>query len=109
MTGAARAGTGGTLLGFPFRTTSQIPKTLVTGTSTDTTYAIFCSDWGEVWVGQNDELEITLSGEATYSPDGGTTFISAFQHQQTLFRASTTNDIAARRPQFLTVLSGIRP
>ncbi|MBA3364691.1 MAG: phage major capsid protein [Actinobacteria bacterium] len=103
------AGNGGTLLGYSFRTTSQIPVNLTTGTSTDTTFALFCSDWGEVWVGQNDAFEIVLSGEATYTPDGGTTYISAFQNQQTLFRASTTNDIAIRRPQFLSVLTGVRP
>ncbi len=103
------AGTGGSLLGYPFKTTTQIPVNLTTGSSTDTSYVLFSSDWSEVWVGENDQLEIALSSEATYTADGGATYVSAFQNQQTLFRASMTHDIAARRPQFLSVLTGVRP
>lgn len=103
------AGTGGSLLNYRFLTSTQIPVNLTTGSNTDTTYVIFSSDWDEVWVGENDAMEIALSSEATYTPDGGTTYISAFQNQQTLFRCSMTHDIAARRPQFLTVLTGVRP
>ena len=102
-------GGGGRLLGFPFVTTSQIPTNVVTGTSNDTTYIIFSSDWGEAWVGENEALTIELSGEASYSTDGGTTYISAFQARQTLFRATMAHDLGLRRPQLFTVMTGVRP
>jgi HK97 family phage major capsid protein len=103
------SGAAGSLLGYRFASSTQVPVNLTTGASTDTTYAIFSSDWTEAWVGVNDELHIDVSGEASYTPDAGTTWINAFQNQQTLFRATMTHDIGLRRPQFFTVLSGIRP
>lgn len=60
-------GAGGTLLGYPFKTSTQIPLNLTTGSSTDTTYAIFSSDWNECWVGVNDVLHIDASTEASYA------------------------------------------
>ena len=103
------SGVGGTLLGYPFRVTNQIPSNLTTGTNTDTSYAIFGSDWGEMFVGVNRDLLIETSAEASYTPDGGATFVSSFQNRQTLIRAVSTHDMALRRPALFTVLSGIRP
>src|SRR5204863_8554940 len=105
----ARAGRGGPLLGYPFRTSTQISLTVAAGTSTDTTSVIFSSDWKECWVGESEALTIELSGETTYTPDGGTTWISAFQSRQTVYRAVMTHDIGLRRPAFFTVLTGVRP
>ena len=100
-------GGGGTFLHYPFRTTGRIPTTLRVGTSEGATYAVFGSDWNECWIGVDQELVIDASGEATYSPDGGTTHISAFQQRQTVFRAVTSHDVALRRPEFFTVSEGI--
>jgi HK97 family phage major capsid protein len=100
-------GGGGTLLGFPFRTTAQIPTNVVTGTSTDTTEVYFSSDWAEAWIGENDTLTIDASGEANYWD--GTQWVSAFQNRQTLFRAVMTVDFGLRRPQLFTVMLGVRP
>jgi HK97 family phage major capsid protein len=102
-------GGGGTLLGYPFQTTTQIPTNLPLGTSNDSSYLVFSSDWEEAWVGEEQSLTIELSGEATYTPDGGTTWISAFQARQHLMRATATHDFALRRPQLFTVLHGLRP
>lgn len=74
-----RTGGGGTLLGFKFATTTQIPANLTTGSSTDTSYIAFSSDWDEAWIGENESLSIEASVDATYSPDGGTTWVSAWQ------------------------------
>ncbi len=102
-------GGGGTLLGFPFATSTQIPTTITTGTSNDTSYVIFSSDWSEAWVGENESLRIELSDQATYTPDGGATFVSAFQNRQTLFRATVCHDLALRRPNLFSTLTGVRP
>ena len=100
-------GGGGTLLGFRFATTTQIPISLTTGTSTDTTEIYFSSDWQECWIGENEDFAIAVSGEAAYSPDG-TTWNSAFQQNQTLFRATTHHDIGLRRPGLFTVVEGVK-
>jgi HK97 family phage major capsid protein len=101
-------GGGGTFLGYRFSTTSRIPTTLTMGTSADCTYAIFGSDWQEAWVGLNLDLVLETSNDATYSTDGGTTHISAWQQRQTVFRALAAHDFALRRPEYFTVMEGIR-
>jgi HK97 family phage major capsid protein len=103
-----RAGGGGTLLGFPFVTTSQIGTNLTRGTSTDTTYVVFGSDWDEGWAGEAQELQIALSTDAAYQDSGGV-WHSSFTERQTLFRATTVHDFALRRPQLWVVMEGIRP
>ena len=100
-------GNSGTLLGYPFQTTSQIPTGVTVGNSNDTTLVIFSSDWQELFVGENQAMTIELSGEASYWD--GAAWQSSFQNQQTLFRASRTVDYALRRLQLFTVLSGVRP
>jgi HK97 family phage major capsid protein len=102
-------GGGGTLLGMPFATTTQIPVNVTTGTSTDTSEIYFSSDWNDAWVGSNTELEIDFDSSATYTPDGGTTWISSFQNRQTVFRAVVRHDFALRRPQLFSVMAGVRP
>lgn len=102
-------GGGGRLLGFQFVTTTLVPTTLVRGTSNDASYLVFGSDWQEAWVGENLSLVIDASETATYSPDGGATHISGFQNRQTVFRAISAHDFALRRPQFFTVMEGVRP
>jgi HK97 family phage major capsid protein len=100
-------GGGGTLLGFPFRTSGQIPTNITTGSSSDTSYIIFSSDWQEAWVGENETLTIEVSAEAAY--DAGSGLVSAFQNNQSLFRAIIAHDFALRRPQLFVVMTGVRP
>jgi HK97 family phage major capsid protein len=99
-------GGGGSLLGFPFRTTTQIPINLSIGSSSDCSEIYFSSDWDEVWIGEEDTLRIEVSGEATYWT--GTGWVSAFQSRQHLFRATLVHDIGLRRPQLFTVMTGVR-
>lgn len=101
-------GGGGTLLNFPFVTTTQIPVNLTAGTNNDTSEIYFSSDWQEFWIGENLELEIAVSGETTYDQGGGV-FVSAFQARQHVFRAVRAEDCALRRPQLFSVMTGVRP
>ena len=100
-------GTTGRFDGIPFSTTTQIPVNITTGTSTNTTY-ILLVDLNELIIGDNKTLELAVSTEATYTTDGGTTWVSAFQAQQTLFRAGIRHDIAHRRPNHVIVQTGVR-
>jgi len=102
-------GGGGTLLGFKFVTTTQVPKNITRGTSSDASYILFGSDWDQCWIGENEELVIETSGEASYTPDGGTTWISAYQARQTLYRAVMAHDLGLRRPSLFLSIEGVRP
>ena len=102
------AGQGGTLLGYKFRTTAQIPTDVTKGSSSDTSYLVFSSDWDTVWIGENLALQIDASNTAPYSADG-TTWNSPFQNRQTVFRAQASHDIGLVRPQFVTLVDGLRP
>jgi HK97 family phage major capsid protein len=106
-------GGGGTLLGFPFVTTSQLPTTETRGSSTDASTIVFGSDWStECWLGVNQAFTLDLSNEASYGVpdgDGGTTWVSAYQNKQTLFRANAAYDIGLRRPGLFVVTRGVRP
>ena len=66
-------GGGGTLLRFRFSTSTQVPISLTTGSSSDTSFIVLSSDWDEAWIGENQSLEIDASDSATYSVDGGLT------------------------------------
>jgi HK97 family phage major capsid protein len=100
-------GGGGKLLGFQFRTSTQIPTNLTVGTSDNATQIFFSSDWQELIVGQGLSLTIEMSTEASYFD--GTNWISAYQNDQTLLRAITSVDAAPRRPALFSVLEGVRP
>ncbi|MEP6697899.1 MAG: phage major capsid protein [Pseudonocardiales bacterium] len=100
-------GGGGTLLGYPFQTTGQIPTALTVGSSSDTTEVYFSSDWNECWIGEEYALTIEASNVANYWD--GTQWVSAWQNRQTVFRAIVTHDIGLRRPQLFTVMTGVRP
>jgi HK97 family phage major capsid protein len=100
-----QGGTRGTVVGVPFIVSRQIPVTLTQGTATNAT-EIFFGDWSECFVGENLGLTIEASGEASYTPDGGTTWISAFQNRQKLFRACMAHDVSYRRPTWFSVTVG---
>ncbi len=99
-------GLSGTFDGVPFFSTTTIPANLTYGTSTNATYVIL-ANIKEVVIGENQDLIIDVSSEATYTTDGGTTWRSAFQERQTLFRASMRHDIAPRRPNQVLVQEGV--
>jgi len=99
-------GMSGRFDGVPFFTSTQVPANLTYGTSTNASYVIL-ANIREVVVGINQELVIDVSNEATYTTDGGTTWRSAFQERQTLFRAVMRHDIAPRRPNQVIVQEGV--
>jgi HK97 family phage major capsid protein len=101
-------GGGGRLLGLPFKTSSQIPANLHVGTSTDCSEIYLSSDWSEFWVGMDGDIRIEVSNEASYTPDGGTTWISSFQNDQSLFRCILWIDGAPRRPALFSAMTGVR-
>ncbi|WP_276946672.1 phage major capsid protein [Haematobacter massiliensis] len=79
----------GTLMGFPIRTTSQIPDNLGTGGNET---EIYFGDWAAAMIGDAAALSIGISSEAAYYD--GTQMVSAFQNDMTLIRAISEHDYA---------------
>ena len=98
-------GRGGVLDGTRFHLSTQIPINLTQGASSNAT-DIMLVNMRECIVGINQELELAVSTEAAWSPDG-TNWHSAFQQNQTLFRAVVRHDIAHRRPSQIVVQTGV--
>lgn len=93
----------GTLKGYPFKTTTQIPWNLgASGTESE----LYFADFGDCFIGENDDMRIDFSAEATYTDSSGKT-VSAFQRDQTLVRVITHNDFGPRHPESVAVMTGI--
>lgn len=90
-------GVSGTFDGLPFYASYQIPTALTIGSANNATYVLLIN-MNDAIVGESVDLTIDVSAEATYSPDGGTTHISAFQQNQTVFRTIIGHDVTHRRP-----------
>lgn len=103
------SGMSGRLLNFPFVSTNTVPVDMSQGTSSDCSQIIFGSDWNESYYLEWEGLAIAASAEAAYSPDGGSSWVSTFQSNQTAFRPLMRHDFQLRRPNFWVVLNGILP
>lgn len=95
----------GVLDGTPFYTTTQIPVNLTVGASNNAT-DVMLVNMAETIIGNNQSLEIAVSDQASWTSDG-TNWNSAFQQNQTLFRAVLRHDIAHRRPAQIVVQTGV--
>lgn len=100
------AGQTGTLLGYRFVASTQVPTNL--GTGTNETFLLFGSDWQtECWIGREQDFTFEQSADAAYTTDDGSTWVSAFQNRQVVYRITSAWDIALRRPQFFTAVTGV--
>jgi len=95
--------TAGRFDGVPFFSTTQLPNGTTGGNPTTELYLV---NMAETILGENQELEIDLSREASYWD--GAAWVSAFQNNQTVFRAVMRHDIAHRRPSQIIVQTGAR-
>lgn len=93
----------GRLLGFPFRVSNQIPSNIaaVGGAGNTTGTEVYFGDWAEVMIGETMQLALDTSTEGSYF--NGSTLVSAFSTDQTLFRARTRHDMGLRHRKALAV------
>ncbi len=92
----------GTLLGYPIKTTSQLPSNLgVDGDEVE----VFFGDFNELFIGDAMSIEFATSSEATYVDALGNVH-SAFQEDKTLFRAISEHDIALMQDPAFQALTG---
>lgn len=92
-----------TLLGYPIKTTSQLPDNLgVGGDETE----VFFADFNDCMVGDSMKLVISSSTEAAYVDTSGDT-VSAYQNDLTLMRAIEEHDFAPRHDVAISKLTGV--
>ena len=92
----------GTLKGFPIRVSSQLPTNL--GAGTNETEVVF-ADFAQIMIGDASNITLAMSTEAATVTGGVTT--SAFQTDQTLFRAVSEHDLAPENDVAISVIRGV--
>jgi HK97 family phage major capsid protein len=93
----------GTLLGYPFSTSTQIPVNIHDATSAQTTCSfIFLVEMDEALILDSMSLELAVSREGSYYDANGV-LQSAFQSDQTLIRAITEHDFQMRHNAAIAV------
>jgi HK97 family phage major capsid protein len=96
----------GTLLGFAFQTTSQIPNNLDFSTAgTNDESEIYFADFAQLIIGENTSMIIDVSDQASFWD--GSRMRSAFDEDLTLMRAITRHDFGSRYDQAISVLEGV--
>lgn len=93
----------GMLKGYPVGKTTQVPINLGAGTNES---EIYFADFGDIFIGEEETLEIDYSKEATYKDSEGNV-VSAFQRDQTLIRVIAKNDFGPRHVESIAVLTGV--
>jgi HK97 family phage major capsid protein len=98
----------GTLYGYPFKKTTQIPTNIwdATGTNHDCSFIIL-AEMNETMILDSMSLELAVSREGTYTDANGNT-VSAFQYDQTLIRAIAEHDFQLRHDSGCVVLQFVR-
>ena len=90
----------GKLWNYPFAVTTQIPSNLGVGANESEVYLV---DFDDMAIGEAQNLIIDASTEAAYDDNG--TLRSAFSLDQTVVRAISEHDFAARRDVAIVVLT----
>ena len=95
-----------TLLGWPFKTTTQIPINLTVGGSSDCS-EIYLVAMSEALLFDSMRLELAVSREGTYTDANGNT-VSVFQQDQTLIRGIAEHDFHMRHDEAIALITGVR-
>jgi HK97 family phage major capsid protein len=92
----------GTLLGYPFISTNQIPSTMLPDVNES---AIIFGDWVDAVIAESSELTLDTSTEASYLSGG--VLVSAFANDQTVLRGIARHDFIARRIESFAALNNV--
>lgn len=91
------------LKGFPVATTTQVPINL--GENGDAS-EIYFADFADCFIGEDDDMVIDFSKEATYKDNAGN-IVSAFQRDQTLVRVIAKHDFGPRHIESVAMLTDV--
>lgn len=93
----------GTLMGFPFFTTTQIPTNLGVGSDESELYLV---EMTNAVLGESERLLIDASTEAAYWD--GTALQSTYSRDQTAIRAIAEHDFGMRHDESVVILSTLK-
>jgi HK97 family phage major capsid protein len=93
----------GRLWGYPFKTTTQIPRNLGSGSDSE----VYLVDFDDIVIGQTLAVEVAMSTEASYIDPTDGQLKSAFSQDQTLLRVLMEHDIQARYDLSIAILTGV--
>lgn len=93
----------GTLWGFPFQSTTQIPSNLGGGSDES---EVYLTDMADAVIGESTEMTIDASGEAAYFD--GATVQSSFSRDQTVIRAIAEHDFVMRHDASIAVITAVK-
>jgi HK97 family phage major capsid protein len=98
----------GRLLGYPYRTTTQIPANIwdSSGANADCSF-VFLVEMSDALLLDSMSLELMVSKQASYTDGGGTT-INAMQQDLTVIRAISEHDFQMRHNAAIAVLQFVR-
>lgn len=91
----------GTLDGYPFAVTTQIPTNLGGGTESE----VYFADFADVVIGEEDAMQIDVFDQVTYYD--GSAWQSAAQNNEIVLRIVEHHDIAVRYAESVAVLTGV--
>ncbi|WP_417500743.1 phage major capsid protein [Marinobacter sp.] len=93
----------GQLKGYPVKHTTTVPINLGTGTNES---EIYFADWNDVVIGEQENMKVDFSREATYKDSGGN-LVSAFSRNQSVVRVVAEHDIGFRHVEGLVLGTGV--
>jgi len=92
----------GTLFGFPFKTSSQIPDNLGGGSDESEIYFV---DFSDVVIAEATQIMLDVSTEAAYHD--GSNVVAAFSLDQTVIRAIIEHDLVMRHDEAIAILDTV--
>lgn len=96
----------GRLMGYPYRTTTQIPENLTISAVTGCT-EIYFADFADVTIGDAPQIGVEFSTEASYIDPGTQQLVSAFSQDQTVMRVIIEHDLGMRHAESLAILNSV--
>jgi HK97 family phage major capsid protein len=93
----------GNLKGYPIGKTTQVPNNLGAGSNASEIYFV---DFNDCFIGEDENLMIDYSKEASYKDTDGN-MVSAFQRDQTLVRVIAKHDFGPRHVESVAILTGV--
>jgi HK97 family phage major capsid protein len=94
----------GSLWGFPWRTTTSVPKNLGGGSDESEVYHV---EFDDVMVGDVHDIEVTASEEAAYQNEASV-LVSAFDLDQTIIRGIARHDLQVRREESISIITAVK-
>lgn len=94
---------GGNFWGYPYKTTTQIPRNL--GDNGDAT-EVYLVDFDDAIIGETLGINVAVSEEASYEDENGE-LVSAFSLDQSVLRVLMEHDFNMRHAESIAILTGV--